>query len=714
MSSVFDTYIRSARQLPLEVPCKRYLDEALLCMRGAGGKATRAKLVFERAATHPGKLSFEAAAPPSGSASPDRSRRRTEQSREHFAARLMEVSVCSTATTNFSRAADARRLESYWQRLRDILVMDCASDVCKILFWISIGVIFDRVDAGALNALRSQLAQSWHSVSLQVTQVCEHEPDPEEHRDWLFGALPVVLGQALYRLTVDLFEGDRSQLVAFAEPFLDKIMAVCYFESSGFRTSVETGRRARRKLLRSHVIQSPHVNQRDLEKTQHHKVQKDSQKKALPKGALMFGDRLAIPMEDRQIEMVMQQRVESNFPPTELNVDRYADFSEQGEALLDRHLETLRHKETHIRYTDMEDVDEDWGPSMSRGSASDVNDGGADSGYESPSQSESWAHSGRGESRVEFERPRSTPSGVAFVPSGAPPQILLTVPKPGKSVLAGSGSPGAHSRPTSSWKPAVSTITMITRIRKTVKVAEDQKNDEAKRLKDRESKLRESIVSEPLPDYLCERELMTSWVSPQMHRLVGDAGSRAQVLRKTAIDMQRVKMAEKSEPPKAWQKVEVMQKAESAPLLPTLSSMSPPHTAPVLSAGTRARVAYKSGTAFNRRASLVVSDDVRQAIGSVAEGHMTSKGERVSLKPSPSLSGMKAMYRLEHQVAKMKLNSFETYMKDYDIYGGGRKLRCDHVRLHKQEQAYVTGIGELVATKYNILRPVNNLGKRIA
>merc|ERR1719162_81421 len=100
--------------------------------------------------------------------------------------------------------------------------------------------------------------------------------------------------------------------------------------------------------------------------------------------------------------------------------------------------------------------------------------------------------------------------------------------------------------------------------------------------------------------------------------------------------------------------------------------MSPPHTAPVLSAGTRARVAYKSGTAFNRRASLVVSDDVRQAIGSVAEGHMTSKGERVSLKPSPSLSGMKAMYRLEHQVAKMKLNSFETYMKDYDIYGGGR------------------------------------------
>lgn len=243
----------------------------------------------------------------------------------------------SSKDTSDKPCEEARLNRRYLKRF---LSMDSARDVVRTLFWIIVGIVTKRVVADVVSELRKNLARSWSLVVQEVRREARDSAmvNQEAMQDWILQTLPVIFVQCIYRLMVDAFADDRSQLVHYASKLLDKITHIVTYEVSGFRLNSRTCLEARRKLFRKDVLDNPFMNQHDTLKSQmrrealEHRSSKPS--------PLLFGQKDALPLEETQLEHVMLDR-EKDRVPEELSVDRYVSIAHEGEELFQRHLEEL-------------------------------------------------------------------------------------------------------------------------------------------------------------------------------------------------------------------------------------------------------------------------------------------------------------------------------------------------------------------------------------
>jgi len=616
--------------------------------------------------------------------------------------------------------------------------------VCSQLFWISIGVVFSCVSPEALGEFREKLARSWHLVTLQARKRSESENDQEragEMRDWLLGAVPVMVVQAIFRLAVDVFESDRAQLIMYAEPLLDKLMLIVHYEVSGFQLNVETARKARRRLFVRRVIQNPHVNQRE-----HEKAHNDSQKVLNTRGPLVFGNQDALPLDDHQIELVMTARADGadsraaktgrslvgcasepglglpaivntgialgatgqadmqlreglqtwGGPVEDLSVERYDKLTRQGCEMLSRHLDDLeKTSDEHVGFLAMMSTSCFSQPSTSGGSKRTSDGDGENQDVD----------------EEDLPKERRTVSIAERVEKFTPTGRLME-------------------RRKSCWKPHSSIILLTTRL----SLGAEKREQEQAKMRRQEDDLREKIVSEALPPDLSVRELVTTWVSPQVQRLT-HVEDKGHVLHKTAADAHRLRMTQSSPCflPAAGKNAARGQAQRATDLGASVGSVGGGPSSKASAAATASpedRSAKKpllprlgqantssgeGATAGFGRRRTAKKDEVSAAVhtlphavsasralatvtvtGALAGGLHTSHAEYISLEPPQCLKSQKVIRRLEVQMETFHENSFGVYMKEYDIYMGGRKQHCDHALLQSKEAAYDKMMWDLV------------------
>jgi hypothetical protein len=425
LCSLFDIFVELGDDSPFDVPVQRYLEEMLIGIRG------------------------------------------NEQHDEN--------------------ATDKRR--ENWKRLKRVLRTDAMRDVCLELFWIMMGIVLKRVDEDAVQELRESLAKAWALVVLRVRKVAfEGERGTEsETQEWLLRYLPVVITQCLYRLLVDGFHEDRSQLTHLSDALLEKITRVVTYEVSGFKLNSSTWHKERKYIFRKTVIQRPDLNQHDALKSQMRREHLEHRSKEPL--ALTFGQQDSLPLEEEQLEHVMMMRamakqkvkdgagagagaaagagagaasaaVAEDLVPIELSVDRYASISQAGDELFERQMNDLN-----------------------------------------PQLMAAVAEANR---RPSHER--VTNAGF-HLGSEALRQSICTAASSGNYV---------H------------------------KIRNKKEQEQAKK-RDREYALQKLILQDPLPQALCERTLDTAWVSPVLDRLVPVQRER-QGLQKRAADSKILKM----------------------------------------------------------------------------------------------------------------------------------------------------------------------------
>jgi len=244
-----------------------------------------------------------------------------------------------------------------WQRMKGVLDGEATRDVCQALFGIVVSVVMKRGSGDAITELREKLARAWALVMLEVTKKANEGLKGTEldAKDWLLRSLPIVLVQCVYRLLVDAFAEDRSQLTHYADELLDKITNVVTYEVCGFKINSSTWQKERRKVFQKAVIENPFVNQHDSLKSQMRREFLENRSKGPM--ALAFGRQDSLPLEETQLEHIMMNRqiarqkasesgkslkaFEASEVPSELSVDRYASIAQVGDQLLQKHLEEL-------------------------------------------------------------------------------------------------------------------------------------------------------------------------------------------------------------------------------------------------------------------------------------------------------------------------------------------------------------------------------------
>lgn len=289
--SIFDVVVELGDDMPFELPMQKYLEEMLIGIRGTPHK---------------------------------------------------EAGEKTSAT-----------VRAYWQHLKGVLDTDAMRDGCRALFWIMMGAVMKRVSDEAVTELRESLAKSWARIVLDVKKVANDGPNgtESETEEWLLRSLPVILVQCLYRLLVDAFGEEKSQLVKFADNLLGKLTQVVSYEVSGFKLNTSTWQKERTRIFRSAVTTNPFVNQHDSLKSKHRREFLENRSKAPI--ALVFGRQDSLPLEEEQLEHIMMNRALARAKdtmayskvvdpvPSELSVDRYASISQIGDQLLKKHLEEL-------------------------------------------------------------------------------------------------------------------------------------------------------------------------------------------------------------------------------------------------------------------------------------------------------------------------------------------------------------------------------------
>mmetsp|Transcript_2335 Transcript_2335/g.4907 ORF Transcript_2335/g.4907 Transcript_2335/m.4907 type:complete len:706 (-) Transcript_2335:157-2274(-) len=316
IGSLFDYQVKKANSLPFELPVEKYIQETLI---GTNGSCSA-----------PGE----------------------------------------------KRAAMEHRAS--WCRLRKALSSPNAHEVCQGLFWISVGLLFHTVSDEAVQELREQLAQKWFSVTLEVNDLLLGSPNMQAHKDSLLDSLPLIFVQVVYRLLVDAFEVERTNFMHRSEQLLEKLMIVIQYEVAGFRMDSITLKSQRSKLFKRNVVELPFVNQ--LESTQNEirreRIENQSFKGMQP---LMFGSDCGIALEETQLAHLMELRATAALPSPQTRrlavsghannlqqtlrthstaglpgmgasrsvkmsglVDQYQAISQDGEAMLTRHLKELQ------------------------------------------------------------------------------------------------------------------------------------------------------------------------------------------------------------------------------------------------------------------------------------------------------------------------------------------------------------------------------------
>lgn len=280
--SLFDIEVRSAQDLPFDLPLKTYFEETLRGMKSApGGKG------------HPPTEKWK---------------------------HLRHVLDCSMARDYCEKL--------FWV-LVSVLTRDAAAEDLRDVF-----------DEQAVAELREQMARVWFLLTLKLGH------QSTETHDWLALAMPVVFVQAIYRLLVDAFPPDRAKFIECADVLIDKMTHILHYEAAGFQSNAETWRKIRQQMFRPHVIESPWTNNNESMRNEQRleKLQSQNQKRQLQ--PLDFGKELSRPLEEVQLEHIMELRNQDvrtsskgkpltrsalNFKLNELA--HYADLSQKGEDL---------------------------------------------------------------------------------------------------------------------------------------------------------------------------------------------------------------------------------------------------------------------------------------------------------------------------------------------------------------------------------------------
>mmetsp|Transcript_114954 Transcript_114954/g.199277 ORF Transcript_114954/g.199277 Transcript_114954/m.199277 type:complete len:670 (-) Transcript_114954:48-2057(-) len=598
--SVFDVFVRSADILPFNVPVLPYLKEMLIGMQGS---------------PDPGK--DEPCANP--------------------------------------------QMRANWRHLKPVIKSEAMQHVLDCLFWITTGVIFRRLVEDAKEEFQHRLASAWYLVILEVNNKVHNDI---EARDWLLGTLPVVLVQAVYRLMVDAFPDDRSQLVHHADPLLEKLTVVVFYEVAGFQLNDETCRRARRQLFKQNVLENPFVNQHESLKSQMRREALENQsKKLLP---LTFGQVTGLALEETQLEHVMMGREEErkksqsslspavdkpellSLVPKELSVDRYASVSQQGAVLFQKHLEEL------------------FPP-------------GEDKEIDSPVPLPTRGNSRQGTRERQVS---------VLISDKAPRRSSQRQSKVNLSPK--SRQKGGNRKTQVMFGPEAQNL------------AREKREAEDRERRRREDLLKQRIVDDPLPPELCETSLETTWVSPITDRLAPGERDR-QALRKRAAEAHLLRMA----PPQPDMLPDLGKSASA----PSLSSKS--HTWTVRKSKLRGdseelpQIGQDGGEAAHA-ASHVFSPSEKAALDKGAIGPIAMRGSaRLSQvknlwtekEPPITVKNDVVLYRLQDQLTCFHANSFGVYMKEFDITSGYKKQRMDPVAMRGAESDYVDEIQGLVGPR---------------
>lgn len=601
---VFDVFYHTVPCPPFELPMERYLEEVLIGLLCAtDGKTTGGPRALKR----------------------------------RVSTRIRERQERHEKTEGVTR----------WRLLKKVVDNDATRLACTMLFWISYGIVFDRVAESALQELRSRLASHWCLVVLHVREQVVGESDLVM-RDWLLASLPVVMVQAVYRLFVDAFSEDRALFIKHTDLLLDKLTHIVNYEVSGFQLNKQTNRKARKLLFRKNVIDLPYMNLHESMKTQMRREMLENQNKEL--FPLAFGQQTGIPLEGTQLEHLMtgreeelQRSMSSKTPtadaslrpvkeclvPEDLSLERYDEVAKRGIDLLQRHLEVLlpmtaedaaHEEETAVAATAAERNERQ--PSAASGRSTSC---GRRAGTVASDDTDSASDG----ACLDLNQRCST-----FKPGG---KVRKVLEPDGKSLR-------------------------------------ERKEQEAADRRRREEQLKQRVVDEPLPVKFCERSLNTLWVSPIMDRLV--PGERDRMgLRKRRAEAHQLKMG--------------------TPSIGLLPSIRKSQSMPTLGPGkAKAQAEEQPGPS---KPAKELPKIAQQSVSAEGEGGLQLRREQVvNMDPPSSLESEVVMHRFEEQMQTFNQQSFGVYMKEYDIYTGSVKQRMDTTMLRNAEAGYVEQIQALV------------------
>jgi len=281
---------------------------------------------------------------------------------------------------------------------------------------------------------------------------------------------------------------------------------------------------------------------------------------------------------------------------------------------------------------------------------------------------------------------------------------------------------------------------------------EERKEEEEKQKRRRQEEVQRRILVDPLPQELCEHEIVTTWVSPVTKRLQPDAQDRM-VLRKRAAESFKLKMQVRpfSMPSLLKSKDEPAAGSTSRPATGSRAGSAPkPGSRGGADEGPGASVAATSigGRSMARSVMTNTSRALKSTIGAATFGGLDVDGfggglgytttagagkgtifqmrSGVSagaaqwtsgacvdgrlglphigshnpvpffLEPPESLSSKVVVERLEKQAGAFRQGTFAEYVKENDIFTGDPKMRLDKKLLESEEDAALTEAEELI------------------
>lgn len=600
--------------------------------------------------------------------------------------------------------------------LSECLKLEPAAATCRALFWIILGTLFQLTSETVLDGFRKDLGRQWHLFNLEVS----HKLRKDTH-EWIITAVPVVCGQAIYRLLCDGFQEDRKLFVAHGKKLVTKIGLVIHYELTGFQPNVELVRQARRRLFLPSLMQAPHANQENLLRGQRRQELLDQNSSEGPR-PLCFGNVEAPGTEETQLEHVLQGRADrlmalmSRTPsaakgstvkevPPELSVDRYEDLTMIGMDLLATHLEAIS------------------GPA--HGNASEDDTDGSPYDFDQAS---------RCSSPVSLSPPDSPKLGGKSIAFSFPfESTTILSPARGLQKAKEDCLQTTAASALSLRSDRVSTPSTMQRLRVKAKTvgrlsflrssSSLQREEEAKLKRQRLDALEGFITSESVPEACSSKELNTTWVSPTVKSLVPDAASR-DVLAKTKADTFLVKM--KTSPtmvrPLSTPALRSLQKDGNGKI--KIRPADRPAERPA-DAATVSQVSLKDDGSTAGSSLKFVKGNLYDAslgsstsLGSALKSGLPKLGDvTVNLDGPSNISSKVVISRLENDSKAFCAQSFSMYLKEHDVFTGTIKQRFDEKRLRDEESAYLRKMHLLVGgppMRLNFpggLRPIRSAGR---
>ncbi|CAK0849505.1 unnamed protein product, partial [Prorocentrum cordatum] len=190
--------------------------------------------------------------------------------------------------------------------MRAALGLGAVRVICTSLFWLAVGAIFGTVACEAHAELRTRLAHSWFSLTLDLMgPVRGSRP---RSSTWVLDMILVALVQAIFRLLVDAFPPEHERIVRSSDSVLDRLTQVVYQEVLGFCPSQESFHVLRTRLFCENVLRNPAANQEESMRSELRREKQTRRNRLAQSLPLSFGEEDGLPLEDTQLEHVLARR----------------------------------------------------------------------------------------------------------------------------------------------------------------------------------------------------------------------------------------------------------------------------------------------------------------------------------------------------------------------------------------------------------------------